>query len=650
MATYWCLTLLEESLPCHAMEQFPVIVGSGTSCDIHLDDPEVASAHLQINGDDRRLQVLNISGNLPMAVNGKQTRHSLLKRTNEITHVVVGNSHLLLSYGPPNANTVRELLESTGVAGATQWFYSSNDSTIGPLTENDLIAAADGGALQPHDLVWRADDPQPIVARLIEGLFQNQPAPNNLPTPKPAGGCSRHAPSITCPSCWHRFPADAILFIAGHPDLIGDNVLGADEMQRFLPSRFTPDGLAIDAGGLPCPDMACPRCHIRLPAHLLSAKPLIISIVGAPASGKSYFLASTTWSLRSTLPRLFGFQFTDVDASTNQWLNDYEEKLFLQTDQVGLQEIVKTDSRAKHVYKTITLNGMPVVLPLPCMFTLRDAHKADNGHCLILYDNAGEHFQAGRDTAGEPGTQHLAYAEGVVFFYDPSADPRFAPFLNDAARTKLNSIRAHRQDVLLIETITRIQRRLGLRSTARYTKPFVVVLSKADLFGHLLDIAKPPWLRLSDGTHALDRDRMADYSFWCRAMLLQVAPELVNTVESFAEDVIYMPASALGHAPGQGGVRPSDVHPQWVEAPILRILAHLQLVPVGRNGDSDAPLADIIECHDRMFVLKIPGSDNPLEVPKNYSGSVLTCPYTGLRFRVPDKATGAKFQEARDEL
>jgi hypothetical protein len=59
-----------------------------------------------------------------------------------------------------------------------------------------------------------------------------------------------------------------------------------------------------------------------------------------------------------------------------------------------------------------------------------------------------------------------------------------------------------------------------------------------------------------------------------RALLLRVCPEIVGVAESFAREVTYVPASALGCLPvagvgGKGSVRPRDIRPVWVTVPML---------------------------------------------------------------------------------
>ena len=98
---------------------------------------------------------------------------------------------------------------------------------------------------------------------------------------------------VTCPHCWEQFAPEKTLWISEHSDLLGDNRL-PDQSQRFLPTRFTVKGEAIDSKGFPCHQLACPNCHLVVPRPLFEMEPLFLSIFGAPASGKSYFLAAMT--------------------------------------------------------------------------------------------------------------------------------------------------------------------------------------------------------------------------------------------------------------------------------------------------------------------------------------------------------------------
>ena len=175
---------------------------------------------------------------------------------------------------------------------------------------------------------------------------------------------------VTCPHCWHPFPPEEVLWISQHPDLTGDPRLGGEHQQRFLPTRYTVEGDAIDARGFPCHSLACPNCHLAVPRALLELQPLFASILGAPASGKSYFLAAMTWQLRQSLGRYFSIAFGDADPAANRSLNEYEELLFLNSKQDDLVAIRKTELQGD-LYDTVLFDRQTVSYPRPFIFSLR---------------------------------------------------------------------------------------------------------------------------------------------------------------------------------------------------------------------------------------------------------------------------------------
>ena len=67
------------------------------------------------------------------------------------------------------------------------------------------------------------------------------------------------------------------------------------------------------------------------------------SIVGAPASGKSYFLTSMIWQLKKNLPRYYNFTISDTDPAFNVVLNNYEQILFLNPEKREYVSLPKTE-------------------------------------------------------------------------------------------------------------------------------------------------------------------------------------------------------------------------------------------------------------------------------------------------------------------
>ncbi len=405
---------------------------------------------------------------------------------------------------------------------------------------------------------------------------------------------------VTCPHCWESFAPEDVLWIAEHVDLLGDPLLGPERQQRFLPSRYTVQGDAIDSKGMTARSLACPRCHLSIPRAMLEMDSLFISILGAPACGKSYFLTAMTWQMRQLLPLNFKIAFTDADPESNRALNECEEGLFLnpnESDVVPLAGLIRKTELQGELYDTVAYGQQTVTYPRPFLFTTQpqDGHFSDDpekpARILCLYDNAGEHFQPGQDTASSPVTRHLARSRAILFLFDPTQDPRFRAVCRSSdsgGGAAQSAARLSRQETILNEAAARVRRYAGLSHSSKYDKPLVVVVTKLDEWSHLLGTSDEaePW-RTQGNTTCLDGEKIDRMASRVRDILLKYCPETVTAAESFARDVVYIPVSSLGgqveldlHS-GLPGIRPKTIRPQWVVVPILYSISRVlpSLVP-----------------------------------------------------------------------
>jgi hypothetical protein len=422
--------------------------------------------------------------------------------------------------------------------------------------------------------------------------------PDNLPA-RMFGLVSR----VTCPHCWYQFTPDKTLWVSQHSDLMGDPVLGAEKPRRFLPVRFTVDGRALDARGAVCQSLACPQCHLILPRSVLEADPLFLSIIGGPQTGKSYFLASMTWELRSKLPAAFAVAFSDADTVTNQQLNDYEATLFLPEDADRLTGIAKTDTTGAGYDQTM-IGGHAVILPKPFLFNVRPmpqhvhaAHSAKISRVLCMYDNAGESFQPGVDEAKSPVTQHLAKSKVLMFLFDPTQDPRFRQQCRTISQDPqlAASGNTQRQETILTEAAHRVRRYANLPPNKKHPSPLLVLVPKSDVWGSMLDedVTSDPVLghAVAGRLAAVDVQRIDRVSAKLRALLLKYTPELIGAAEDFCEHVVYIPLSAIGcspqkHPEGRPGlfVRPREVQPRWASVPVMYMFAKWTTGLIGGNA------------------------------------------------------------------
>lgn len=398
---------------------------------------------------------------------------------------------------------------------------------------------------------------------------------------------------VTCPNCWHKFDPADVLWISTSPSLVGDPILGPDAPKRFLPTRFSVRGNALDENSSECSQLACPKCHLGIPRVCLELKPWFVSVLGAPNSGKSYFLAAMIHQLRRRLPGLFTISFTDSDALINQILVGYEQKVFSNSQASSYQPlsslIFKTHETGD-LYNSVEIDGGTKLLPKPFLFTIRplQAHALSalpplkSSRVLCLYDNAGESFLAGKDTTNRPVTRHLAESSLLLFLFDPTQAHGFRHFLTskgiEIATDDRHLATGTRQDLILVEAATRVRRFANLPDTSLHARPLFVLVSKQDIwFSSVFNFN--PYANViaknAAGQYVLDLGILKKFSSQLRAFLKTVAPEIVNAAETFCNQVFYLSVSALGIRPRQlttGGawmVRPDEITPVNVDIPIL---------------------------------------------------------------------------------
>ncbi|MCL4191086.1 MAG: hypothetical protein KJZ87_05030, partial [Thermoguttaceae bacterium] len=205
---------------------------------------------------------------------------------------------------------------------------------------------------------------------------------------------------------------------------------------------------------------------------------------------------------------------------------------------------------------------------------------------LCLYDNAGESFLPGQDTASNPVTRHLARSGAIFFTFDPTQDVRFRracaghtadiQMMERTERSQReNSVR---QETILVEAAQRVRRYAGLSHAAKHHRPLIVIVTKYDAWAPLLGPGSLPrfWHANSSGTLcAVRHDMIEGVSRKLRELLRCLSPEIVAAAEGFASEVIYVPVSATGCgpelAPGMKtpGFRPRNIRPLWAEVPMI---------------------------------------------------------------------------------
>ena len=468
----------------------------------------------------------------------------------------------------------------------TQWTLhdTANNRVDGPMGLAELCKFAKDQQRHPQTLV------QP--AGLSKGFFLQDAfeVVASLEAAARGGtrGRSRCRPSrrrepqlLTCPVCWLKFDAGRDHAHRDARFVARGSGAGRRRAAAVLGHRFNDRGQALDALGLPCTDIACPHCRRALPPGFTEMPHHIISIVGDQSAGKSYYLSVLMKMLPASLYDTFSVVFQDADPAGNALLNEMKQTLFGAQTPEGAR-LAKTQLEGG-MYVRLPRYGRMVALPKPFVYSVASAKEPSNRCALIFYDNAGEHFQPGRDSAESPGAQHVASSSGIVFLFDPFNSPDFRREIADRQDPQLEKPAFDQQGVILSEMKVRIAKLLNLELMEHIDTPMAVLIGKCDAWIHLLgtNLLRAP---ITDG--CLDLEALALNSIQVRQLMKRICPQIVANAESISRRVLFFPVSSFGHAPvklGPGDFVPDprQLKPFQVEVPMLWLLSCIEpdLVP-----------------------------------------------------------------------
>lgn len=402
---------------------------------------------------------------------------------------------------------------------------------------------------------------------------------------------------VVCPTCWNEFPPEEMHWIAVHDDLV-DERFSEHRQLRFLPSRFSIGGMAYDEKGRECTEMACPRCGNVIIPHLLQMRPLFLSILGAPGSGKSFFLAAAVRELQRTLGARLNIRFQNSNPLGNHLITSYIRELFDHADDPETTvKLKKTELDGDDWYYRTIIGGQDILLPKPYLYAIqpsRDHAMYDNqdgiSRVLSLYDNAGEHFLPGSITGTAPVIDHLARSEALLFVYDPLQESAFRERCKKHTQTPDPQVEyapfKYPQADVLAEAAAHVKRLKKIPPTKLYDKPLIVIVQKFDawqpLVGKALDRLDKVWKVDADGQPLLDSDLIRTVSQTVEQLLLDIAPSIVNEAQAFCSEVVFIPVTATGRSPMAKGTdeagrpdllfRPGTLKPRWCELPVLYAL------------------------------------------------------------------------------
>ena len=567
------------------VSQLPFEIGSDEGVDLRLNGVNACGKHCALAlVKDRGLCLVKRDDRAAVLLNGLPAELEDLALEQDYSLQI--GAHLLLLRGSKELERWRAQIDHT------TWsvYHPDTEESVGPWPLTDLCRMAKANHWSPLAIAVPTGATMGFHLRQFPGIFG---APIQECTVRSAGTavdppteegfiCPGDKGALTCPVCWLTFDLGDIMHVAVHDSLRGDPLLGQDASLRFHATQFNDRGQALDAFGLPCADIACPHCRRILPSGFTEVKHHILSIVGDQSAGKSYYLSVLIKLLPIALYRHFGVTFYDADPAGNAMLNEMKKTLF-SAQSPEEARLVKTQLEGA-MYERLPRYGRIVPLPKPFVFYLHSVHAPEQRCSAIFYDNAGEHFQPGRDSADSPGAQHVASSSGILFLFDPFNHPEFRKSMNGQPDPQLERPVLDQQDIILSELKVRVKKLRNLGMAEKIEQPFAVLAGKCDAWMHRLG-ANPFVDPVRDGR--LDLASVRQNSEKVRSLMLEIAPAIVANAEGISRNVLYFPVSSFGHPPvkiGSGDYVPDprQLRPILVEVPVLWILSQVrpELVPV----------------------------------------------------------------------
>ena len=585
----------------------PFVIGSGAESDMVLYDDSILDQHCVIEKTKKGIQLRSIQPEHPdggVVLDGNPTTLVQLKARTEHS-IQVGKSFLII------VTTMSPKKENIQIWGSNikngGWIINKSNKAAAtrPLQINEVFDARDSMGLNPDSTpVFKGSSEVGFYLRQLMVLEPEREAPSTedeiesdkepvadrvvdeeMENPSMTRYIDSDNGEFTCPICWLKFDRGDVMHVAVHDSLFGDPLLGEEQMKRFHATRFNDRGQALDECGVPCTEIACPHCRRTLAPGFFDEPHKIFSIVGAPQSGKSYYLTVLIKLLQTTLFRDFGVVFRDADPTGNAPINEMKAHLF--SAQNPAQAFLTKTQLEGAMYERLPRYDRMVTLPKPFIYSLSGAESDDENCSVVFYDNAGEHFQPGQDSTNSPGAQHIASSDAIFFLFDPTINPDFRRSISDSEDPQFKSQVSDQQDIILAETEVRIKKLLGLERREKVQTPLAIIIGKCDSWIDKIgsENLKNP---IVDGT--LDVGAVEANSQLVRNLMEEHCPYVIANAERISSDVCYFAASAFGHTPvtfeddkgvSRIGPDPQKINPMYVEIPTLWALSRVRpgLVP-----------------------------------------------------------------------
>ena len=288
---------------------------------------------------------------------------------------------------------------------------------------------------------------------------------------------------ITCPYCYNKFVNKDVEYQCENIETTVDGTRKCEEEidQRFndhwgvprMSRHFfkgkpfslfssTPKASKCDKCGKPSTRFVCPHCHNWLPTEMIEEGSEIISIVGAPNSGKTVYFFNLMRQLEMK-GYLLGLTVTVQDEGPDK----YKKTSMIYRDMVKLMYEDKLLPP-----KTPVNEGKK---PVPLIFKLSNkklGQKSGKTIYIVFYDTPGEAFQDSEQISRM--ADHVSNSAGILLFVDPYNIQKLTGTLQAASNGEVFSGSTQANYTVLNSLLQKVDVKQS------ENKPFAIVFSKID--------------------------------------------------------------------------------------------------------------------------------------------------------------------------
>lgn len=390
---------------------------------------------------------------------------------------------------------------------------------------------------------------------------------------------------ITCPYCYNKFENDDVEYQCEN---IERSVDGTPKCPEEADERFNdhwgipvesrhffkgkPFGLfssepkpsKCDKCGKQSSRFVCPHCHNWLPTDMIKDGAEIISIVGAPNSGKTVYFFNLMRQLQIKASSL-GISVTvqdegpDPTKKTSVIYNGMVKKMYEDNELPPKTPVIEGER------------------PIPLIFKVSNKKAGKKGGksiYIVFYDTPGEAFQDREQM--DRMADHVSNSAGILLFIDPYNIKKLTGTLQSASEEEIVTGSELENENVLNSLLQKVNRKES------EDKPFAIVFSKIDAVLDGLSAERAGGL-----STILDLDRNSSFLKTKKFNLSEI-DQISNALEEMSEewDVEYIKSqvnekykeenikmfavSSLGSQPKDSRI--TNLNPYRVMDPLIWIL------------------------------------------------------------------------------